>query len=421
MKEDEKNVSISFEDKDRKQGEFSHSTVAENAKRNYKKCLNPESFIYRLLKEGDALDADEVRFILEKERLIFSLEGVNYLKMWNKDDGLLHILNHDFNIENGKFFESISLEEDLAKCDKSGLALIFNFKPESECYDAIKNSLTHLLYPNLFLSNVKKIFYEIGDLKGVYDRRLEYSEKDGDISVDLIKMRKSSPADPEKMLDERLWLFSRYTSDKQKYSVGFFIDEDERLIAKSPPVFTLFPTGERTRLKFLINAPFMLKENGKLDPEEEENGKLLTMLAELGADSLPILKELGIITEVRLIDDNIFDVLPYDPKLLEPAEGKLSYLPFYNTILKKFKNNPLIPVSNGYIDSAHAYFAEEPGLVHAFPKSKLSKLVGDELADWVFPEKNPEEILTNPALRAYIEKITKNFLNKNKISCLDQF
>ena len=76
------------------------------------------------------------------------------------------------------------------------------------------------------------------------------------------------------------------------------------------------------------------------------NDKLIRRLAELSADALVHLRDIGIDTSTELIDDNIVDIIPTDEAVFsDPADKrKVSFLPFFEEIKGKLKSCAIIPV-----------------------------------------------------------------------------
>lgn len=110
-----------------------------------------------------------------------------------------------------------------------------------------------------------------------------------------------------------LWLFSRNDGKDHTYSVGYFVDPEGHLISKMHSAFCFFPTKEITGLNFIIHAPFLLTDSREgILAGKQHNLDMISLLSELAADSLVYLRDIGQSKTVPLIDDNIYDIVPYD-------------------------------------------------------------------------------------------------------------
>ncbi len=135
--------------------------------------------------------------------------------------------------------------------------------------------------------------------------------------------------------DEYLWLFTRAERDALGYSVGFFCGRGEKIDSQPPARFLLFPpTKETTGLNFVIHAPFLLNESREgIRAGAQHNRKMIGLLAELAADSLSYLKQIGIEKGVRLLGENLFDIVPYDESIFSPLDDvdQISFAPHFIT------------------------------------------------------------------------------------------
>lgn len=147
--------------------------------------------------------------------------------------------------------------------------------------------------------------------------------------------------------------------------------------------------------------------------------KMVSLLAKLAADSLEYLKNIGLIQGERIIDDDIIDLIPYNPKLFEEigSKRKISFLPFHKAILKKFQNVEIIPTKEGYVKSSHAYWADEPQLPKLFSDNQLAMITNDGKARWAFPSKGRRNTIRNKnsELREFVDLITYEWLNEDDI------
>ena len=143
------------------------------------------------------------------------------------------------------------------------------------------------------------------------------------------------------------------------------MDKEGHLLPINEPAFCFFPTKEVTGLNFMIHAPFLLTDSREgIRAGVPHNDKMLQRLAELSADALVYLRDIGEEKGNKLIDDNIIDIIPIDSEQFsDPAnKRKVSFLPFFKEIREKFASDRLLPASDGYVGKDNAYWL----LFHSF-------------------------------------------------------
>ena len=254
----------------------------------------------------------------------------------------------------------------------------------------------------LFLSELNEIKFEFGGIKGGYSKETRKKYTFGATSVELIRLTKN---DGVERMDDCRWLFSRLDDCERKYSVGFFVDDDGMLLPVSEPAFCFFPTKEVTGLNFIIHAPFLLTDSREgIRAGVQYNDNLLKLLAILASDAVVLLKTLGEYENKRLIDDNIIDVIPYNPaQFSDPHDKrKVSFFPFYEAIRNVFLKEEILPSVDGYTRSKNAYWAFFPQLTSLLSSEQLADITDNENAKWVFPSIGRDEIQNaNKSLFAY--------------------
>ena len=188
-------------------------------------------------------------------------------------------------------------------------------KSKDECFNDIIHKLKSLIQPILFLNNLEDITWEtktklsgnVNISESDYNSELiaennngQYSKVVKDeffqngITSQLFELFEKKD---NKTIKKDLWLFTKEIQKedvKHKYSVGFFIDKNNKLDTSiNYHAFCFFPTKETTNLKFIIHAPFLLTESrAGIKAGEQWNKELVQKLSILAADSLLILKEL---------------------------------------------------------------------------------------------------------------------------------
>lgn len=420
-------------------------------------------FIYELLQNADDAKATSARFVLYQDKLIFAHNGTRQFSVSNpateaEDSvkGALGDLNAITSIANsskrealiGKFgvgFKSVfqytlsphiydpniyfkitrfivprKINEDFPDRKTSETLFVFPFDhPErgaDEAYEDISEKLRTLDYPLLFLSNLKEISFEISGTFGLYSRYIDKTLHFGETVAERITLTQN---DGDELYDDKLWLFSRKDGNGNAYSVGFFLDEKENLTAKQHSAFCFFPTKEVTGLNFIIHAPFLLTDSREgIRAGVQHNKEMIELLAALAADSLVYLRDIGQANGQLLIDDEIFDIIPYDEGKFSDVNDrrKISFMPFYKAIHKKMSSEELLPTADGFVSKKNAYWANVPQIAELFTNSQLATLNGHENAKWVFTSFGRQDTRRkNKELTEYIDSITHVWLDEEDI------
>ena len=267
---------------------------------------------------------------------------------------------------------------------------VFPFdKPDISPEDAvedIKEKLSKLIFPNLFLKNLEKITYDCFGEKGIFKKKVEIEKSFDDISAQFIKITKGKKSDVDMM-----WLFSRTDDANHKFSVGFFIDDEGHVSLPNQQytAFCFFPTLVTTNLNFVIHAPFLLTDNREgIMAGNAHNKNMIQSLAELASDALECLCQMSTGVKKRLITDDIIDILPFQDNLFSPEydKSKVSFMPFYNEIKRKMQSAEVLPTRKGYTSRTKAYWAETEDIPKLISDEQLTALVGSE-AHFVFVSK----------------------------------
>lgn len=322
-----------------------------------------------------------------------------------------------FKIEN--FIVPSLLDGDYSGRIKEETLFFFPFNhdkrsPQSS-YEDIDEKLHSLVYPLLFLTNLKSISFKIFDYEGKYEKNIEETRIFENTTAELIKTTSDNLKSQGKDQFDTLWLFSREYENKLRYSVGYFVDQKGKLMPKTQSAFCFFPTKETTGLNFIIHAPFLLTDSREtIRAGEEYNKKLISKLAELAADSLVYLKEIGLSNNKQLIDDKIFDIIPYEENKFTDVDNKnsISFKPFYTAIKETFKTKEIIPTSDGYTISENAYWASTTRIARLFTNEQLADLMRNPQAKWAFANIEYQE---RRNLLDYIKSIINSLIDENHI------
>lgn len=420
-------------------------------------------FIYELLQNADDAKATVVHFELYKNMLVFKHNGTRRFSISNqkteeedKGKGMLGDINAITSIAHsskvkasiGKFgvgFKSVfqytltpriydpniyfeihnfivpqKIERDYPNRLKDETIFVFPFDHPERSSDVaftdVSEKIRSLDYPNLFLKNLQNINFDILGVKGRYSKKIN-SRMLWDRTVqESITLTKN---DDGHVTEETLWLFSRENDPGQTYSVGFFLDEDGRLKSKQYAAFCFFPTKETTNLNFIVHAPFLLTDSREgIRTSEQHNYSMILLLANLSADSLMYLRDIGISQNQHLINDEIFEIIPYDKTEFNDIldKRKISFKPFYEAILKKMEEEELLPTKDGYVGKQEACWANVPQIAELFQKEQLPEISGVERAQWVFVSFGRQDTQRkNKALTEYIESIIYTWLDEEEL------
>ena len=404
-------------------------------------------FVYELLQNADDAGATRAEFILTNDKLIFKHNGTRKFSISDVKDestdtlrGTLGDINAITSIGNsnkdnvgnkiGKFGigfkavfrytstpkifdgnfafcindfivpELLDYEHPLRGEDETLFEFPFNsayIAADKAFYD-IARKLRGLDCPILFLSHLKEVYFYINDAhEELYEKEIIETKIFDDITAELVNMHQPSNS-------LRLWLFSRNYNGKN-YSVGFFINEKNKLSPVEKSAFCFFPTTRDTKLNFIIHAPFLLTASREgILTGEVHNETLIKLLAELAADSLLYLRD------IKLIDDGILDIVPLNESDFN-VNDQISFKPFYAAIKIKMQSEKLLPTRTGYVYRKNAYWADTINLTEIFSDEQLAAIIANPDAAWVFTSTSDK----NAQKAVYIRDIVRDTLNESAL------
>lgn len=289
-----------------------------------------------------------------------------------------HIYDPNFQFKIERFIIPVKLENDLSDRQKDETIFYFPFNkaemPAEKAYSDILEKLKKLVFPTLFLSNLQEVKWNANSETGEYTKKSNKQKQADDITYEKLELYQQIGLQQTK---EKLYLFSRSTEGNLSYSIGFFLDEKNKLTPKQYSAFCFFSTKETTNLNFILHAPFLLTDSREgIHRSKEHNTEMVELLSQLTADSLLILKEL------ELIDDNIFEILPY--KNIEYGHDNF-FDEIFQQIKQTFKREEILPAKDkNFTHKPNAYWADSPDLANLFSNSQLADLVKNQNAKWVF-------------------------------------
>ncbi len=315
-----------------------------------------------------------------------------------------HIYDPEIRFKIERFIVPHRLDADLDWRELSETVFFFPFdhkeKQPQKSHDEILEKLKGLEFPVLFLSNLKSVSFEAKEVIGKYTKEVTRKIEQGDITVQWITLALEVN---DGRTVQRLLMFTQNSGSGHPCSIGYALEEDEKPVPIARPAFCFFPTKEVTNLNFIVHAPFLLTDSREgIRAWEKHNQELIQRLAQLAADSLPILRD------EKLIDDGILDIIPYDEARFSELDDrrKISFKPFFAAIKDKLQTNTLLPAANGECSSKScSYWASDTKLIELFSDRQLSQLTGTNNAHWVFRSLGKKEVLNakKNALADYID------------------
>ena len=304
-------------------------------------------FVYELLQNADDARATSVRFQLFRDRLVFAHNGTRRFSVSNpvteaedllcgtlgdinaitavgssnKTDGATigkfgvgfkavfqytitpHIYDPNVFFKIERFIVPIRLKEDYPDRRNGETLFYFPFdhdkRSPEEAYRDISEKLRTLDFPLLFLENLKNIEFEVSGILGLYEKTCEETFSVEGTTAEYVRLTQNDGLNREELYDSYMWLFSRIDEDKNKYSVGFFVDDNGHLIPKAHTAFCFFPTKEVTGLNFILHAPFLLTDSREgIRAGIQHNIDMISVLSQLAADSLIYLRDIGQLKQI---------------------------------------------------------------------------------------------------------------------------
>ena len=421
-------------------------------------------FIYELIQNADDAGATSVRFKVEYNRLIFIHNGTRHFSITNplteendSIEGSLgdinaitaiafsskktqqnkigkfgvgfkavfqytsipHIYDPNFCFCIDRYIVPKMLDSDFPSRQEGETVFVFPFnhkdRDAKETYKDISEKLKTLSYPITFLTNLHEITFEINNISGYYRKSITEVCNFGEDTAEKVCLIRNNG---EETLSQDLWLFSR-NEGELKYSVGFFLDENKQLVPVNEPAFCFFPTKEMTRLNFLVHAPFILTDSREgIRVGVAHNNKMISLLSKLAADSMIYLRDIGMNTSERLINDDIFSIIPIQEDIFCDLDdtSRISFKPFYSAIKNIFQTESLIPTRDGYTVVENAYWAAVPFLTQLFSDTQLADICENIDAKWVFLSLGRDGVQSNnKKLFSYIDSITKTGLTEDAL------
>ncbi|NNM84889.1 MAG: hypothetical protein HKL96_03910 [Phycisphaerales bacterium] len=249
----------------------------------------------------------------------------------------------------------------------------------------------------LFLRNIKEITYKLPDQTG--GRYLREEIHPG-------QSRHITVIGPE---GQETWLvFERPVKAPDgvqvRVEIAFGLDAtaknpDEPIVnVTDSPLVVYFPTEKETKLGFLIQGPYKTTPaRDNIPAEDVWNKTLVNETALLVADTLPKLKEMGLLTVSRL------EALPI--KVDDFREGSMFH-PIFAEVRKALLNNDLLPADDGtFVSPPNARLAGAADLRELLGGEQLQSLLQSTTPiKWLSREITKDR---TPFLHAYLREQLK--------------
>ncbi len=329
---------------------------------------DPSHFIYELLQNAEdaaklANRTSKARFELFDNRLDFyhtgkdfdldDIDGVTGIGISKKKDDLNligkfgvgfksvfaitetpYIYSGEYKIKIEDFVVPIPIE-DGEKINGTLIKLPFNHRNRSpeEIFELTSKRLENLgLKTMLFLRYIVGIQWRTPSKSGHYLKEIFQIQH----NVRKVTAKSSTKIEQYLIIEKPIEIQGKplkvevaYKLSKDKSGKEIIIPEpDSKLVV-------YFPTEKVTYLNFVIQGPYKTTPNRENIPlEDEQNRAILEETANLVAESLLIIKELG------YLDVNFLNILPIRP---EHKEKELIYSVIYDKVKEKLSTDKLLP------------------------------------------------------------------------------
>ncbi len=275
-------------------------------------------------------------------------------------------------------------------------------QPVAQSFQDILDKLKQLVHPLLFLHNLIEITWQVsaevnhgpgkrgeGKSAGKYTKQVTTAtlHKVTGLPAILVERVELTTIYNHHLERKTLWVFNRPLVSTKTLETTHFVSIAYLLnaagqIQSQPefPAYCFFPTEKLTKLRFIIQAPFLLTDSREgIRSVVDWNQQLIDYIANLTADSLPILKKLGLLTE------ECFPVLPLNEADFTPES---LFRPVYQAVLQKLQavaDNLLPSLDQEFVSHPHAYLAESHSLMQLLSNAQLAQLLNHPEAKWIFP------------------------------------
>ena len=241
---------------------------------------------------------------------------------------------------------------------------------QEEAYQQISECLPKLdMNTLLFTRNIKEIRWEMGDQSGCYSR------EDGEDDNPRLTTIKDETHENTYLVFSKIPTWEN--EEHKPIEIAFAVDTEGQL---SPIVddtlHVLFPTREKTGLRFILNGPYRTNPAREtISPNDAFNLHLIKVTCELMKELLPKLRDR------KLLTLQFLSILPNEEDTLSDF-----YSPILNTIIDEFQNKKLTPTKR---KNRHAFAS---GLYRDPSEGELSGLIQDKDLAILLEKKRPQPL-----------------------------
>jgi hypothetical protein len=371
---------------------------------------DPSHFIYEILQNAEDAKAKKISFTLNEKELVINHNGRDF----NFDDvkGITSIgdsgKKEDINaigkfgvgfksvfaitetpkIYSGKYnfeIQEFFLPKVLKKYpnnQNTRIIIPFNHRARNKdlAYKIVENKLENLKpITLLFLTNIESIVWNSKSKEGIYIKRSKTFKGINNIKCVEILSKNGD----EESLDKYIVIYKNIQIDKKplKLEVSYKVEKNNGNSETIVPIedaklIVFFPTEKITFLNFLIQGPFKTTPNRENIPlDDEQNNYLIEKIAELTAESLPIIKKLN------LLNIDFLQILP----LKRNHSNEIIYTKIFERIIEEFLNGEeLLPTSkSSFSKPEDSLLARGKELTTFLNKSDINFLFGKK--NWLNP------------------------------------
>ncbi|OGW47048.1 MAG: hypothetical protein A2Y66_07715 [Nitrospirae bacterium RBG_13_41_22] len=358
---------------------------------------DPSHFIYEILQNAEDEGAKEVRFELFEDRLdvyhngkdfdLEDIDGVTGIGISKKKDDLTsigkfgvgfksvfaitetpYIFSGEYNIK----IEDFVIPSEVSNKEQINGTLIrlpFNHKLRSpkEVFTLVSKKLENIgLKTMLFLKNIEEIKWQTPSTSG---HCLKSSESFQTIpDAKRVTIISSSVSEEYIVIGKTIKIEGKDLKVEVAYKLGKDKNGKETIIPEvDSQLVVYFPTEKVTYLNFVIQGPYKTTPNRENIPlEDKQNKAILEETANLVAESLSIIKDLG------YLDTNFLSLLPINS---ENKKKELIYSVIYDKVKNKFFTEELLPTSDRkYTKASDALLARGKELTDFLDSNDIQKL-----------------------------------------------
>lgn len=250
-------------------------------------------------------------------------------------------------------------------------------------FSDISQKIKGLLNPLLFVNSLTEIKWDIkfdnSIESGIYSKEIKEEIQYGNINLKTVTqhLKKSNELHP---ISQTALIFSSTIQREENtfdYSVVYFLEQEKKIdYTKEYPLYCYFPTQKVTKLKFIIQAPFLLVDNRQDIKHNDWNEYLIKLLGELVADSISIFKQR------EYLNDDLFNVFP----IKEENFKNTLFSTIYDSVLNKLRSDEeLLPTKEGgFTNYGYCYLSDTDRILNLFSSEQLADLLQEPNAKWIF-------------------------------------